>query len=159
MFQSITSQIGLGALMLSCGFAIWKGGEAIRAGAVMILVTWFVTLAASAVTRSYVPAIAFLASDGLLAAGLLFLAVRYSSWWMGAAMLLQALALALHAGYFAAESADLSPHVLHNYVLGKNLASVIMLLVILAATISNIFRRPRAQAARSAAVASRAVPT
>jgi len=157
MFQSVTSQISLAALVLCCGFAVWKGSEAVRAGAVLILATWLVTLAASAVTRSYVPAIAFLASDGIMAAGLLFLAVRYSNWWMGAAMLLQAIALALHAGYFAAESADLSRLVLHNYVLGKNLASGGLLLIIFAATLANVLRRPRART--TAPVTSRTVPT
>src|SRR3569623_1521487 len=120
MFLSIYSQAALAALLVVCGLAIWKGNQALKADTILILGTWFVTLAASAITRSYVPAISFLASDGILAAGLLFLAVRYSNWWMGAAMLLQALSLALHAGYFAAERADLSKHVLRNYVLGKN---------------------------------------
>ena len=143
MFLSIYSQAALAALLVVCGLAIWKGNQALRAGAVLILGTWFVTLAASAITRSYVPAISFLASDGILAVGLLFLAVRYSNWWMGAAMMLQALSLALHAGYFAAERADLSVKVLQNYVLGKNLASLAMLLVILVATVVSARQRGR----------------
>lgn len=160
MFQSLYSQVALAALLMICGFAIWKGSEALRAGAVLIVATWFVTLAASAITRSYVPAISFLASDGILAAGLLFLAVRYSNWWMGAAMLLQSLSLALHAGYFAAEQADLSAHVLRQYILGKNLASLAMLLVLLAATVVTILRRrSRDAAAPTPAMPSRAVPT
>ena len=160
MFQSLYSQVALAALVVVCGFAIWKGSEALRAGAVLIIATWCVTLAASAVTRSYVPATAFLASDGILAVGLLFLAVRYSNWWMGAAMLLQSLSLALHAGYFAAEQADISAHVLRNYILGKNLASLAMLLVILAATIVSILRRgPREAAGPAPAITSEAVPT
>lgn len=160
MFQSLYSQVALAALLVVCGFAIWKGSEALRAGAVLIIATWFVTLAASAVTRSYVPATAFLASDGILAVGLLFLALRYSNWWMGAAMLLQSLSLALHAGYFAAERADLSAHVLRNYILGKNLASAAMLLVILAATAASVLRRRARRASEpSAAMPSRAIPT
>lgn len=161
MFQSLYSQVALVCLVLFCGFAIWKGSEAVRAGAVLILVTWFVTLFASAVTRSYVPAIAFLASDGIMAIGLLFLAVRYSNWWMGAAMLLQSLALALHAGYFAAERAELSRHVLRNYILGKNLASAGLLLIILAATFASLRRRradpaPRASAQTTPPITARA---
>ena len=160
MFQSIYSQVALAALVVVSSFAIWKGSDAVRAGAVLIVVTWFVTLAASAITRSYVPAIAFLTSDGIMAVGLLFLAVRYSNWWMGAAMLLQSLALALHAGYFAAEQADLSAHVLRNYILGKNLASAGLLLIILAATFASILaRRPRRYAAAAPAISSGAVPT
>jgi hypothetical protein len=153
MFQSIYSEIALACLVLFCGFAIWKGSDAVRAGAILIVATWLVTLLASAVTRSYVPATAFLASDGIMAIGLLFLAVRYSNWWMGAAMMLQAIALALHAGYFQAERADLSKHVLRNYVMGKNLASAGLLLIILAATIANVLSR-RAKASKARASAS-----
>lgn len=159
MFQSLYSQIGLAALLASSGFAIWKGGEAVRAGAILIVVTWFVTLAASAITRSYVPAIAFLASDGILAVGLLFLAVRYSSWWMGVAMLLQSVSLALHAGYFAAERAELSSRLLRDYILGKNVASLAMLLVIFAATIASILHRRPSRAGSAPAMPSRAIPT
>jgi hypothetical protein len=158
MFHSIYSQVALIALVACCGFAIWKGSDAVRAGAVLIVVTWFVTLIASAVTRSYVPAIAFLASDGIMAIGLLFLAVRYSNWWMGAAMLLQATSMALHAAYFAAERADLSPHVLRNYILGKNLASAGLLVIILAATLASVLRRRRAQTHEPATPASAPVP-
>jgi hypothetical protein len=160
MFQSFYSQAALAALVVVCGFATWKGTDAVRSGAVLIVVTWFVTLVASAVTRSYVPATAFLASDGIMAVGLLFLAIRYSNWWMGAAMLLQSLSLALHAGYFAAERAELSPHVLRTYILGKNLASGGLLLIILAATIASLLnRRSRAAAEPAPAMPSRAVPT
>ncbi len=141
MFQSIYSQASLAALVVVCGLAIWKGNQALRAGAILIIATWLVTLAASAVTHSYVPATAFLASDGILAVGLLFLAVRYSNWWMGAAMLLQAIGLSLHAAYFAAERADLSRHSLWLYIAGKNLASLAMLLVILVATFVTWGRR------------------
>jgi hypothetical protein len=148
MFQSIYSQVALVALVLSCGFAVWKGNDAVRAGAILIVATWFVTLMASAITRSYVPAIAFLASDAVLALGLLFLAVRYSNWWIGAAMMLQAIGLSLHAAYFAAEKADLSHHVLRLYIEGKNIASMAMLPIIVAATIASILSRaPKAAAA------------
>lgn len=160
MFQSFYSQAALAALVVVCGFAIWKGAAAVRSGAVLIVVTWIVTLTASAVTRSYVPATAFLASDGIMAVGLLFLAIRYSNWWMGAAMMLQSLSLALHAGYFAAERADLSAHVLRNYILGKNLASGGLLLIILSATIASLLaRRSRGASEPAPAMPSRAVPT
>ena len=143
MFTSIYSQAALGLLVLSCGFAIWKGDIAERAGAFLIAAMWLFTLVASSITKSYLPATAFLASDGLLAFGLLLLAVRFSSWWLGAAMLLQALALALHAGYFAAEKADLSYQILYDYVAGKNIASLVMLFIIVAATLASIRKRIR----------------
>jgi hypothetical protein len=147
MVQSFYSQVALGLLVLSCGFAIWKGGIAERASALLILATWLFTLLASSITRSYLPATAFLASDGMLAMGLLILAVRFSNLWLGAAMLLQAVALALHAGYFAAEKADLSYQILWDYVAGKNLASVLMLVIIVFATVASIRKRARARGA------------
>ena len=75
-----------------------------------------------------------------LAVGLLILAIRYSSWWLGAAMLLQGIALSLHAAHFAAVHADESINVLNLYILGKNLASVGMLFAILAGTLANLLR-------------------
>lgn len=160
MFQSLESQLSLVALFGCCGLALWKGGPAERGGALLIVATWLVTLAASALTRSYVPAIAFLASDAVLAAGLLILAVRYSSLWMGAAMLLQATGLSLHAAYFAAEKAELSRHTLRLYIAGKNLASFAMLLVILAAGLAAWMKRNRApRTARRAPPAATPRPT
>jgi ABC-type spermidine/putrescine transport system permease subunit I len=145
MFHSFYSQLSIVALVLCCGFAIWKGGLAERAGAVMILAMWVVTLIASAETQSYLPATAFLVSDGVLAVGLLILAIRFSSLWMGVAMLLQALSLSFHAAYFAADQTEISKKVLHFYVLGKNLSSLAMLLVIVIGTIASWRRRARGE--------------
>jgi hypothetical protein len=109
----------------------------------MILVTWLGAVVIQAVAKAYILPILFLISDAVLAMGLLLLAVRYSSWWMGAAMLLQATGLSLHAAYFAAEKSDLNRHVLWLYVAGKNGASFAMLLVILAAGLAAWRRRAR----------------
>lgn len=153
MFQSLESQLSFVALFVCCGLALWKGGPAERSGAVMILVAWLGATLIQAAAKAYILPIAFLASDAVLAAGLLLLAIRYSSLWMGAAMLLQATGLALHAAYFAAEKADLSRHTLWLYIAGKNLASFAMLLVILAAGLAAWFKRGRRKAAPRAGAA------
>ena len=145
MFHSFYSQLSIIALVLCCGFAVWKGDLAERAGALLIVTTWVITLVASAATKSYMPATAFLASDGIMAIGLLILAIRYSSLWMGLAMLVQATALSFHAAYFAADPDEISKKVLHFYVMGKNLASVGLLVIILAATVTSILKRHRRQ--------------
>jgi len=154
MFQSIESQLSFVALFVCCGLALWKGGPAERGGAAMILATWLGATLIQAVAKAYILPVAFLASDAVLAAGLLLLAIRYSSLWMGAAMLLQAIGLSLHAAYFAAEKADLSHHNLWLYIAGKNLASFAMLLVILAAGVAAWIKRNR----RSAVSRSRSRP-
>jgi hypothetical protein len=135
MFHSIYTQLAVIALIVCCGLALLKGGPAERAGAALIGVTWVAVLGASAAAQSYVPAIVFLASDAILALGLLILAIRYSSWWLGAAMLLQGLVLSLHAAHFAPVHAEESIQVLNLYILGKNLASMAVLLTVLAGTL------------------------
>src|SRR6185437_2107671 len=157
MFQSVESQLSFVALFVCCGLALWKGGAPERSGAVMILVTWLGATLVQAVAKAYILPILFLVSDAVLAAGLLLLAVRYSSLWMGAAMLLQAIGLSLHAAYFAAEKADLSRHTLWLYIAGKNIASFAMLLVILAAGLA-AWRKRSLRTARSRTVEAPAFP-
>ena len=160
MFQSIGSQLGFVALFVCCGLGLWKGGPAERSGAVMILVTWIGSTVIQAMAKAYVLPLVFLASDAVLAVGLLFLAIRFSSLWLGAAMLLQAIGLSLHAAYFAADKSDINVYALWLYIAGKNAASGAMLLVILAATIASMRRRrPRAAADAAPALPSRAVAT
>jgi hypothetical protein len=155
MFQSLESQLSFVALFVCCGLALWKGGPAERSGAILILAAWLGATLIQAAAKAYILPVAFLASDAILAAGLLLLAIRYSSLWMGAAMLLQAIGLSLHAAYFAAEKADLSPRILWLYVAGKNGASFAMLLVILAAGVAAWIKRSR----REAAPETRAAPS
>ena len=152
MLHSLYSQISIVALVLICGLAVWKGAVAERAGAGLILATWAVTLViSSSAPRHHFPASGFLISDAILATGLLILALRYSSWWLGAAMLLQAAGLGLQAIYFTSERSDigLADNELlaakRLLVLGKNLASVAMLMVLLAATFATMLKRRRAR--------------
>jgi hypothetical protein len=153
MLHSLYSQLSIVALVLICGLAIWKGAAAERAGASLILTTWLVTVMVVATApRHHFPIAGFLISDAVLATGLLILALRYSSWWLGAAMLLQAIGLGLQAAYFAADRPefDLSYRELLTakqvLVLGKNLASCAMLLVLLAAMLATLIKRHRAAA-------------
>lgn len=149
------TQLSIIALVVICGLAVWKGSVPVRLGGILILATWAITLVAATVAGELQLApIAFLVSDAILAGGLLLLAVRFSNWWMGAAMLLQAAGLSLHAAYFAADKAELSHSLINLYVLGKNLASVAMLVVLLTATIAGMLKRGRVAPAAAAAAAA-----
>ena len=158
MFQSIESQLSFVALFVCCGLALWKGGTPERSGAAMILFSWLGSTVIQAMAKAYIVPIAFLASDAALAAGLLFLAIRFSSLWLGAAMLLQAIGLSLHAAYFAADKTDLNIYVVWLYIAGKNLASLAMLLVILAAGVV-AWRRRSERAAESRPVETSTFPS
>jgi hypothetical protein len=151
MLHSLYAQLGIVALVLCCGLAIWKGAPAERAGAALVLVTWAATLIVSVSPgRQNIPAVAYLASDAVLAAGLLILAVRYSNWWIGAAMLLQAVGLSLHAAYFAADKSEISWAAKKLYIQGMDVASGLMLLVILVATVTTMLKRDRVRASAKA---------
>ena len=156
MFHSLYSQIGFVALFGSCAFAVWKGGPAERGGAALILCTWLGVTALQLVAKQYVLAVPFLLSDAILAAGLLILAVRYSSWWMGAAMLLQAIGLSFHAAYFNADKAEIDKYTLYFYVMGKNLSSAAMLLVLIVGTLSTLRARSRAAGKAAPVIGERA---
>jgi hypothetical protein len=151
----LATQLSTIALVAICGLAVWKGSVAVRLGGVLILATWSVTLIASFIAGAHhLAPIGFLISDAILAAGLLVLAVRFSSWWMGAAMLLQAVSLSFHAAYFAADKAEISFALENLYVLGKNLTSMAMLIVLLTATLVGMAKRTRRAAPAAAAQAA-----
>jgi hypothetical protein len=149
------TQLSIIALVVICGLAVWKGSVPVRLGGLLILATWAITLVAATIAGELQLApIAFLISDAILAGGLLLLAVRFSNWWMGAAMLLQAVGMSLHAAYFAADKAELSHNLINLYVLGKNLTSVAMLVVLLTATLVGMAKRTRRPAHAAAAQAA-----
>ena len=61
-------------------------------------------------------------------------------------MLFRSLSLSFHAAYFAADKSDLSRASVYLYILGMDIASVAMLVVLLAATVAGILKRRRARA-------------
>lgn len=87
----------IGLLLLLATFALaWaKGGAAERGGAILIAAVWVVELAFAEAVGT-VPIGWILALDTIQAVGFLALALRYSSLWLGAAMLLQSAVLTLH---------------------------------------------------------------
>lgn len=98
-----TSPIVLSLLVLITGiclFAFWKGGMAERIGAVVILANLIVTLVAAKLLPPSVALLIGLVGDGLTAMGLMGIALRFASFWLGAAMLLYGLQFSLHAYYF-----------------------------------------------------------
>jgi hypothetical protein len=103
MFGTSTLMILWGALwaltLASCAFALWKGGPAERLGAGLIFtfaILWELTFFLSAEARS----MAQLVGDGLTAVGLLAIALRYASLWLGGALMFQAAQFSLHSFYF-----------------------------------------------------------
>lgn len=97
MYQTIESQVLLGIIVLSAVFAWWKGGAPERVGALFNgVIAIGVTLLQSVIHES-LGTLPILIADGVLAIGFLVLAIRYASLWLGAAMMLQAIAFGMHS--------------------------------------------------------------
>jgi hypothetical protein len=106
---------------LACGFAIWKGGQAERLGGVLIL-TFAILWEASAVLPPDVRTTIQLVCDFLTALGLLAIAVRYASLWLGGVLLFQALQFSLHSFYFVTHKASDN---LHATINNLNMAAIL----------------------------------
>jgi hypothetical protein len=96
-FSSVYTLLGLAGLAVTCLFAWWKGGPPERLGSMMLAISWFGADIARGFSNQMVPTATLLASDILISGGFLYIAIRYSSLWLGAAMMFQAIGFALHA--------------------------------------------------------------
>src|SRR5260370_21357779 len=97
---------------LGTAFAVWKGDTAARIAGVVNFID-VVGVLAIQLARTQVGEALQLAADFAWAVGLLFLAVRYASLWLGVTMLLQAAQFSLHAYYLLNE---LPPDKLHAWI-------------------------------------------
>ncbi len=138
------SQIGLILLACTCLFAWLKGGSAERAGASLIGGAWVASLCVQALTPGATHEIFLLIFDFLLAFGLLAMAIRYASLWLGVAMILQGVILALHSEALSGWSLNL-----RQYVIALNVCSIGMLAPIAWATAVQWVRSARAGGARN----------
>ena len=146
MSSILISQIGLLLLTGACLFAWLKGGPAERAGASLIGAAWVGSLAVQSLTPAASHEIYLLIFDFLLAFGLLAIAIRFASFWLGVAMVLQGLVLALHAESMSGWSLNL-----RQYIISLNLCSAGMLLAVVVATAAYWLRSSRADRPNDAA--------
>ncbi len=105
-----------GLLVVVCLFAVLRGGPAERLGAIFV----FTVPVLSSVGDLLLPEPAFLVGrlicDGALALAFLALAFRYTSLWLGGAMILQAVQFSLQAYYFVTHRAHDATYVVINNV-------------------------------------------
>jgi hypothetical protein len=140
--SSVYTLLGLAGLVAACGFAWWKGGPPERLGTLMLAVSWIGADIARGFSNQMVPTVTMFVSDAVLAIGFLYIAIRYSSLWLGAVMILQAIAFALHASQLSASDAP-RWHGWIVYLLINNLINYSLLLALTGGTIATILRRRR----------------
>ena len=120
------------AAFLIFALAFAKGGAAERFGAALMIGDWLLSLAAVACLSRVVdgvptvPVTTILLLDFMFAVGLLGLALRYGRLWLGTAMILQSLMLAMHA---MALSEDAPGFML--YLASLNIVTCLLLLSLL----------------------------
>lgn len=136
------------ALLLLAGtalFAALKGGPAERFGVALIVTAWIAAVIANEISRSMVmaPVLSFLILDGLVTVGFLVIAVRYSSLWLGGAMILQAVSFGAHAMRLSDDGAS-SRHGAYAYLAVTNVVGFLVLFILIGGTFATIARRRRA---------------
>ena len=146
MYHSVLPVIGWSVLLGVFALAWFRGGRAEQYGASLKLATSLIALAVHHLLKQGAISGALLTADGVLAVGFLALAIRYSSLWIGVAMLLQAGQCSLHAWYLVnALERD------RFYAISNNLISIGILTCILVGTVISWRRRAKAIAAAQAA--------
>jgi hypothetical protein len=134
------------ALLLLAGTAVFaglKGGPPERFGVGMIVAAWISAIVAQEVSRPVVPVLALLVLDGAVTAGFLFIAVRYSSLWLGGAMICQAIAFGAHA-LGLSDDAGLTRQTRYIYLAVTNVVGFLVLFILIGGTFATISRRRRA---------------
>lgn len=138
MHVSLAPLLGWTATLVVCGLAWVRGGPAERWGAAIVLGGSIASLVIQILLPAKIEAIALLLLEGLYGLSFLLLALRYTSPWLGGAMLLQAIQFSLHAYYIVGER----PHDL-TYGVVNNLNSAGVLICILFGIFTS--RRRRAE--------------
>jgi hypothetical protein len=136
----------LAALIGVTIFAWMKGEAAEKFGAAIYACSSFASFGLGAVLKQALMPTPEFFLDALVAFGFLVLAIRYNSMWLGAAMLLKGLQLALHAIHLT-DTDD--PHVagLNVYGLGLNFLSLMMMACIFGGTLASMQIRRRSRTA------------
>ena len=132
MGHSWISIFGWAMIGVSLTMSWWKGSWAERYGALLLLFSNVSSDVAMALAFPHTPQMLLFIIDFLLAVGLLALALRFSSLWLGLAMLLQSIALFAHAYVFGGDGLD----ELH-WMIINNVISALMLGCIIVATMAS----------------------
>ena len=154
-FLKIYTEAGLATLLATGAFAWWKGGAPERLGT---LVFGLGTIGADiwrAANGEHAAVMPLFAVDLMMALGFLYIAVRYSSLWLGAAMMLLAASFALHAVGLS-DPARPRWHGMIIYLLANNVLSYLTLLALAGGTVATIINRRRAVRREAEAEAKRA---
>lgn len=139
-FLNVYTQMGMLAVLLTSGFAWWKGGPAERMGTLIVCVSAVGGHVARAFSGQLAPTVTMFFSDMFLSLGFLYIAVRYSSLWLGAAMIFQGCVFSFHATQL--DDSDLPRwHGMVIYLLVHNILGYLVMLSLVGGTVASIMKR------------------
>jgi hypothetical protein len=153
---NLYTQLGLIGLFATCLFAWMKGGAPERMGTLLSVVAWLGADLARGLSHALTPTTILFASDVLVSLGFLFISVRYSSLWLGLAMLFQSFAFATHAVQLGDTDAP-RWHGMIIYLLLNNVLSYLVLLTLAGGTVATVVKRARDRKAHAKARARAAL--
>ena len=147
-----TAVIALGALLPAgtCLFAWIKGGPAERYGCTLFGGAIVFTIVTQMLTGQSTPVIGELFLDTAVAVGFLALAICYNNLWLGAAMMVKGLQLAVHATRLT-DGEDAVAGGVDLYAASLNLIALLICLILLGGTVATMRRRARQRRAAAAA--------
>jgi hypothetical protein len=138
--------IGLALPAVACALAWWKGGPAERYGTSFYAVSVLGTVCLETLTGQATPVGEELFLDTAVAIGFLALAIRYNSLWLGAAMMVKGLQLAVHATHLT-DGEDPTFLGFNLYAVSLNLISLIICLILIGGVVASIVQRRKRRAA------------
>ena len=152
---NIYTQLGLIGLATTCAFAWWKGGAPEKLGTLVVAVAWLGGDLLRGLSGQLIPTAFLFASDTLLSFGLLIIAVRYSSLWVGLAMLFESFCFALHGIQLGDVDAP-RWHGMIVYLLLNNIFNYLVLVTLATGTLATMHKRMRDRKLRALAQAKAA---
>lgn len=147
IFNVATLVLLLGVLIATLTLAWLKGRPAERYGSTIYAISFFGSMALQVVTGQSLPIVPELFLDTLVAMGFLVLAIAYNNLWLGGAMMIKGVQLAMHATHLT-DQADPKFLGLNMYVVGLDLVSLMILMTMLGGVLASMKAR-RAGALRS----------
>lgn len=131
-----------------CLFAWIKGGPAERLGSSLFSISVLGTTVAELITGQGTPVMQELFLDTAVAVGFLALAIRYNNLWLGAAMIVKGLQLAVHATHLT-DGDDPTFLGFNLYAVSLNLISLLICLIMFGGAVATIRLRIRARRQRA----------
>lgn len=142
-FGSVHPEFGLAALLATVLFAWSQGGRAERLGAALLILGWVAARLAQPLIGHASGPPSFL-SDAIDASGFLWVAIRYSSLWLGPTLL-------FYSGDFALDALQMGQvalppwHGMTAYPLLNGLINYLVLVAVVGGTLATMIKRRRAQ--------------